>query len=400
MFCIEQVRERKASRETDAALVTAVEVLRKGVDLPGGKEIRGQKDARAYVLSEFSRIDKELSFQESPEGNMREETEDMWKEYQKQQELNESGGFQGVKFGIDRLDESLNGLQAGDLALTVGYTSSGKTTVCVQLAWWAAIMQGVNVVYITTETRRPQVRRKVIARHSCLPMFGLDAGSDPQGRLLPGGLDTLDIRRASLSPRQLEAYKNVLDDMRNNPEYGSIDVVQMPSGGTMADATMRAARIGKNKRIELVVLDYLELVRPVNPRDDYREGLNNNIQYSKEFATTFNDGQGVAVISPWQVSRKARDEAATNQSYTLQDLGETKKASDTPDTIISVLEDLFRPKERIFELSLAVLKQRDGAILAPFKVDVDYATSRFGQAKQGGLFGTVSTSGLGTLTLG
>jgi hypothetical protein len=287
-----------------------------------------------------------------------------------------------------------------ELFVTQDFIPTHNTTVCVQLSWWAAIMQGVNVIYITTETRRPQVRRKVIARHSCLPMFGLDAGSDPQGRLLPGGLDTIDIRRASLTPRQLEAYRAVLDDMRSNPEYGSIDIVQMPSGGTMADATMRAARIGKDKRIGLVVMDYIELFHPSNSRVDYREGLNNNILEAKDFARTANDGLGTAVISPWQVTRKARDEAATNQAYTLQSLSETKKASDTPDTVISVLEDMFRPKERIFEISLAAIKQRDGAISDPFKVDVDYATSRFGQAKQGGLFGLGSTGSLGTLTLG
>lgn len=396
-FAIEQVRDKKAEKETALALEYTMEILRHGVEVKG-ETIRGQEKAREYVIRELARIDRDLSIQDSPESNLNSDTEEMWREYQKAEELIASGTIGGVRTGIDQLDEILAGMNPGELNLTLGYTSSGKTTACVQIAWWAAVMQGFNVIYATTETHLTQVRQRLVARHSCLPDFGYSVDADESGRLLPTGLNSKDIRLGRLTPEQKNIYRNVLDDLHKNPNYGKIDVIQMPRGGTLADLDLRASRIAKDRKITLIVADYLQLWHGMDKRQTERETYASVLRDGKDFANGFQDGQGCVLLSPWQVNRDGLAKSSVLNQFTLESTSGTAEASNIADSVISIYDPnvhLSTKKNRITELDLAVIKQRAGDTSDGFKVDVDYATSRFGQVKGGGF--TPFNAGLSTL---
>ena len=365
-WSLEQIRELAAERETEKALTESMEILRRGGRDAHGKEIKGHKDARTHLLGQFAQIDRALAMQDAPEGDIRDEADDMLADYAARKQAKVSGKTGGVQFGVPSLDSRIGGLQPGELDLLVGYSSSGKTSLaCGQLSWSAAVEQGLNVVIATTETLRVQVRRKILARHSRLAKFGLAEG-----------LNSRHIKDGSLAPDEEQVLRDVIHDLRDNSAYGRIYIAQVPRGATISTLESRVLRVQRQFPVDLLVVDYLALLRSERRRDSDREELGTIIKSAKQLATTFADGNGVPLVSPWQVNRAAKEQANKAGMYSLSSLAETAEATNSADVIVSLLE----PEDnygRYADLRAQVLKNRDGETFNHIPLVVDYATSAF-----------------------
>ncbi len=369
-WALNQIRELAAERATNEALTEGMEILTRGVADDKGEVFSGHHDARTHVLSRFADIDRDLSMQAAPEGDMRGEGGEILAEYAAQEQARQSGAGLGVQFGVPPLDDRVDGLHKGELILVVGYTSDGKTSLCVQLAWSAAIEQNKNVLFLTTETVRSQVRRRLIARHSCLPIFG--AGD---------GLNSREIKHGTLSADDRLRLTEVVADMDANPGYGRLHIAQVPRGASMPYVEQKVVRVARQMRVDLVIMDYLALLRPDRKRSTVREELSETLKAAKQISTTVNDGEGVPFISPWQVSRMARADAERVGYYKLDALSETAETSNSADTIISLLAPLDNENRRC-KVKAQVMKHRDGEKANSIELSVDYATSKFSGAFQ------------------
>lgn len=364
-WSMDQLRELAAERATSEALTTGMEVLTRGTTGDKGQVLQGHAEARALILSKFAEIDRQLAMQDSPEGDMRGEGKDILKEYDLAEQQRRSGKSRGVGFGVPALDDRIDGLNPGELGLVVGYSSDGKTSLCVQLAWSAAVEQRKNVVLLTTETIRPQIRRRIISRHSCLPEFGID-----------GGINSRDIKRGTVPPEHRAKLVDVVNDFDSNPNYGHQYIIQVPRGATMSYTEQKLLAISRMWPIDLVVADYLALWSPERRRDSTREELSAILKTAKQISTTHNDGAGVPFVSPWQVSRMARAEAERLGYYTTAALSETAEATNSADLIVSLLAPMDND-QRIAQIRAQVMKNRDGEKANAIDLTCDYATSRF-----------------------
>lgn len=364
-WAMERLRELAAERATREALTQAMEILTKGAHDDRNEFIRGHGPARTHVLTRFADIDRDLSMQDAPEGDMRLEGDDILAEYEAQEKLRAAGKGGGIRFGVPALDDRIGGLHNGELILLVGYTSDGKTSLCVQLAWSAAVEQGKNVLFLTTETIRSQVRRRLIARHSCLPLFGA-----------PDGLNSRDIKDATLTEPDKKRLVATVRDFDRNPDYGRMYICQVPRAASMGYIESKALRISRSMHVDVVIMDYLALLKSERKRTTDREELSGILKAGKQFSTTFNDGNGVPFISPWQVSRTARAEAERLGYYTLAALSETAETSNSADTIISLLAPMDNESRRC-KVKGQAMKHRDGEKANSIELMVDYATSRF-----------------------
>jgi replicative DNA helicase len=277
---------------------------------------------------------------------------------------------QGILTGIPELDKLLKGsfLRPGQFGIVAGYTSAGKTAFCCQLAWDVSVNQRKDVVYFTTETLRSQVRTKLVARHSRLPQFGL-----------PKGLNTRDITEGTLDEREVAAFQAVLRDFRENPDYGHCYVAQVPRGATVPVIEAKMTAVARQFHVDLVIMDYLQLWKPARPRKDRREELAEIVMETKQVASTFADGAGAAILSPWQVSRAGREAAKANGgAYTYEALAETAESVNTADILLT----LFDPENdtsmgRNVPLDLDILKNRDGERGGRLKLTADFANATF-----------------------
>lgn len=370
LWSLNQLRELAAEHATNEALGEAMEILTRGVPGEKGEVLRGHGAARAHLMTRFADIDRDLSLQDAPEGDMRNEGREILAEYQAQKKLRLEGKAGGIQFGVPALDERVGGLHPGELTLVVGYTSDGKTSLSVQLAWSAVVEQKKNVLFLTTETIRSQVRRRLIARHSCLPQFG--AGD---------GLNSRAIKEGTLNPFQEEIFEACVDDFDSNTDYGRCYIAQVPRAASMPYIESKGLRVARQMNVDLIVMDYLALLKAERKRTTDREELSGILKASKQMSTSFADGAGVPFVSPWQVSRTARAEAEKLGYYTLSALSETAETSNSADTIISLLAPLDN-ESRCCKIKAQLMKHRDGEKANSIELMVDYATSKFTGAWQ------------------
>lgn len=362
IWSVQQLREVAAEKATGEALTNSMQILREGVEVAPGQVEKGHEAARLAVMEQFQSIDRELRLADAPEGDLRDEQNDLLMDYSDRKRERADGTSRGVEFGITDLDRRVGGMQKGELILAAGYSSDGKTTLCVQTAWSAAIEQGKNVVFFTTETLRDQVRRKILARHSKLPQFNL-----------PEGMNTKDLKMGTLSEEGEEALPIIVRDLTRNPAYGRLYIAQVPRAATLASLELRLARIKRQLgSVDLVVIDYLALFKATLRRTTQREELSEIMKEAKLMAVA----NEVPIMSPWQVSREARKEAESGGAYSSRALSETAEATNTADLIVSMLAPTDN-SDRYADVTMQILKARDGETVNGLVVNVDYATSAF-----------------------
>lgn len=364
-WSVQQLRELAADKATGEVITEAMEILRNGKEDSRGEILRGHLDARQHILEAFQEIDRELTLQDAPEGDMREERTEMMADYAERKRALQQGTSGGILFGIEELDRKINGMQNGELVLAAAYSSDGKTSLCVQASWSAAVEQKKNVVFMTTETLRPQVRRKIISRHSRLPQFEL-----------PNGINTRDLKAGTLSEEHEAKLQEVVDDLTRNPAYGRLYIAQVPRSANISSIEQRLYRIQRKFNIDFVVMDYLALLYSERRRQTTREELAAILKDAKLLAVSFDDSRGVPFMSPWQVSRAARESAENLGMYTSASLSETAEATNSADVIVSLLAPTDNT-DRKADITMQVLKNRDGETANGIMVEVDYATSHF-----------------------
>ncbi len=370
LHSVTQLRELAAERSTGEALAQGMEILRNGARDERGRELRGHEDARAYVLAELAAVERDSGLASSPEGDIRRESDDLHARYAKAKELRLQGTAPGVSFGLEALDARFpGGLNPGELCLVCGWTSAGKSSVCAHLAWHLSTQQGRNVVIFTTETLRPQVHAKIVARHSRQPQFGL-----------PQGLNSRDIRSGWLDERGERALRQVLSDFGSNPDYGRCYVVQVPRRGTLSGMESRLQAISRQFRPDLVIIDYLQLFYPDRSRRESgeREDQSGIVKDAKQVAATFAQGTGVPVVSPWQVNRVGRERLKEAGGYSLENMAGTQEAANTADIVLGLVDPLNDTSHgRNVPIELTVMKNRDGERGGTFRLTADFATSFF-----------------------
>ena len=365
-YAIDSLKDRRAQQLTGEAITTTFEILERGSEV-GRDYLKGHQEARTYAYQRFAEIDKLDNREIAPEGDIRNEANEIMAEYQTQKE---GKAHAGVMCGIHSIDSHTGGFQRGELVLVAAYAGGGKTQFCCQTAWHAAVGQGENVFFATSETVRPTVRRRIVARHSRLPQFGL-----------PNGLDSTKIKKGTLSKDEEKILQEVVEDLSTNPAYGKIYIAQIPRGATLPYVEARANRQAAEWDVGLIVMDYLALFKSESNRATEREAFNEILRSAKVYAASFAEGRGVPFISPWQIRREAYNEASRHGLYSLNSLADTAEAERSSDQILSLYQSESDLDRR--STSLQFLKMRDGELPRPRDLHVDYRNAYLGEAPSG-----------------
>ncbi len=374
-----------AERRTGEALARGMDILRRGVQEEGNL-VKGHAEARAAVTAAMAEIDRSAALNgHAPEGDMRAEQKEMLEDYLRRRDL-ASTQKHLIPTGLASLDRLLGGgWQNGELNLIAGYTGSGKTSFCVQCAWYCSVVLGRNVVILTSETLRPQIRIKIIARHSVL-------STDPERRrAYPGGLNSSLIKSGQLDAIGQDYYAATVRNLTEN-QFGKIWVAQIPKGSTVSSIETHLNRLSREFLADLVIVDYLQLLRADRKRQSKREELADIMQVAKEVAAGYADGRGVPMLSPWQMSRdgftKAQARDMNGGYYTVTDLAETNEAGATADCVFTLLAPEMPGDKRRAVIRSRLAKNRDGDTSAVIELDADYATCLFteklGEARETG----------------
>ena len=260
--------------------------------------------------------------------------------------------FDGLLTGMASIDLVCRGMRTPELWLMVAFVSELKTTMAMNFAYTQAVEQGKNVAFITLEMPYKTVRDLFICLHSA--NLNLWPGSEWDD-VYP--LDYDSIQDGSMTERQEEFFKFLCNDLDTNKEYGNINIFQPEDGLTLSHLKAWAEIENRKKQLDILYLDYIEIMKPEGVVKDYTLDLNQRIKDLKQFAINFDGGRGLKVVSAYQANRKGKENAdKSGGEYRLDALSYANEAERSADVILySYLNDELRENNQV---KIGCLKNR------------------------------------------
>jgi len=159
------------------------------------------------------------------------------------EQLHENPGqLTGLPTGFRDLDRITNGLQPSELIVVAARPSVGKTSLALNILDSLCVTERRPGALFSLEMRAEQIVSNLLCIHN--------------------ELDTLDFRRGTLSEQQWKKVENSVEEMADAPLY-----IDDSASLSIGDLRARARRMRHQHAIELIVVDYLQLVRPARSRD-------------------------------------------------------------------------------------------------------------------------------------
>jgi replicative DNA helicase len=247
------------------------------------------------------------------------------------------GGLRGLPTGFTALDNILAGLQKSDLIILAARPSLGKSALALNFAANIAIHQKVPVGIFSLEMSRDQVVDRLISSLS-----GVDLWRLRTGRLSAEGEDN-DFSRIQQTLGILSEAPLYIDDA------ASPTVLQMKA---------MCRRLQAEKGLGLVILDYLQLMEPLNPQANPVQQVSENSRALKALARELN----IPVLVVSQLSRAV--EQRSPQIPRLSDLRQSGTIEQDADVVLFIYrEDRYRPETpRKGIADIIISKHRNGPV--------------------------------------
>ena len=225
-------------------------------------------------------------------------------------------GIVGVPTGLRDLDDRLGGLHNSDLLIIAGRPSMGKTALATNIAFNAA------------------QKLQESGKKSCVAFFSLEMSSEQLStRILAeqSRIKSNDIRRGRITDEQFDKFIETSKNISELPLY--IDETPAISIATLST---RARRIKRIYGLDLIVVDYIQLMRAVHTFKDGRvQEISEITQGLKALAKELS----VPVLALSQLSRAV--ELRDNKKPQLSDLRESGSIEQDADVVMFVYREAY-----------------------------------------------------------
>jgi len=224
-------------------------------------------------------------------------------------------GIVGVPTGLTDLDDRLGGLHKSDLLIIAGRPSMGKTALATNIAYNAAKkIQDDNkkstVAFFSLEMSSEQLSTRILAEQS--------------------RIKSNDIRRGKISEDQFDKFIETSKDIAELPLY-----IDETPAITIAALSNRARRIKRLYGLDLVVVDYIQLMRASNFKDGRVQEISEITQGLKALAKELS----VPVLALSQLSRAV--EQRDDKKPQLSDLRESGSIEQDADVVMFVYRESY-----------------------------------------------------------
>lgn len=243
------------------------------------------------------------------------------------------GQVVGLPTGFKRLDEVTSGLHRSDLVIIAARPAMGKTAFVLNIAQNAAVKSGATVLIFSLEMSKAQLGQRLLAMESRVEMQKLKTGNIERN-----DWDRINMALDSLSKTNLH-----IDDT---------------PGISLLEMKNKCRRLKAEKGLDLVIIDYLQLMKGEGKASDSRQQeISNLSRYLKLLAREMDCP--VLVLS--QLSRAA--EQRQDHRPILSDLRDSGAIEQDADMVIFLYrDDYYNPddseKPGVCEVNIA--KHRSG----------------------------------------
>ena len=226
-------------------------------------------------------------------------------------------GIVGVPTGLTDLDEKLGGLHKSDLIIIAGRPSMGKTALATNIAYHAAQtlmgrQEKSSVAFFSLEMSSEQLSTRILSEQAKIK-------SD-------------DIRRGKVTEEEINRYIETSRNIYNLPLF-----IDETPAITIATLSNRARRIKRLFGLNLIVVDYIQLMRAnASNRNDSRvQEISEITQGLKALAKELS----VPVLALSQLSRSV--EQRDDKQPQLSDLRESGSIEQDADVVMFVYREAY-----------------------------------------------------------
>jgi len=256
-------------------------------------------------------------------------------EIDKLEELSKTDvGLTGTPSGFTDLDALTGGFQPGNLIVLAARPSMGKSAAATNIAEYAAVEAGVPVALFSLEMSETELAHRFLASQARVSSDDLR-----KGRV-----------RAEKWPKVLQA----VEKLARAPIY-----VDDSSDMSVLELRAKSRRLAARHGLGLVVVDYLQLMRPEGRPESSRVEQIGQISRGLKILARELD---VPVIAVSQLSRAV--ESRNPPVPMLSDLRESGSIEQDADVVMFIYRDEYYNKEseRLGEADVIVAKHRNGPI--------------------------------------
>ena len=235
------------------------------------------------------------------------------------------GKLSGISTGLKDLDSKMGGLQHSDLIIVAGRPGMGKTSLATNIAYNVAAafqpetqadgtikaINGGRVGFFSLEMSAEQLATRIIAERTEIP--------------------SSTIRRGNISEGDFEKIRDCAMELQNLPFF-----VDETGGLNISQLAARARRLKRQRGLDLLVIDYIQLLAGTGRRSD------NRVQEVTEITTGLKalaKELNVPIIALSQLSRQV--ESRDDKRPQLSDLRESGSIEQDADVVIFVFREEY-----------------------------------------------------------
>lgn len=240
------------------------------------------------------------------------------------------GGMAGISTGLVDLDKMLGGLHRSDLLILAGRPSMGKTSLATNIAFniAKAYRKGITpeghegaedggvVGFFSLEMSAEQLASRILSEASEIPSEQIRKGDMTEG----------EFRRFVDAAKSLEACPLYIDDTPALP---------------ISQLAARARRLKRTHGLDVIIVDYLQLLRPATAKDSRVNEVSEITQGLKAIAKELD----IPVIALSQLSRQV--ENREDKRPQLSDLRESGSIEQDADIVMFVYRaEYYKEREK------------------------------------------------------
>ena len=240
------------------------------------------------------------------------------------------GRLSGLASGLTDLDKMLGGLQPSDLVIIAGRPGMGKTALATNIAFNVAkayefalkpdgthaTVNGGIVGFFSLEMSAEQLATRIISEQAAVPSY--------------------KIRRGDISESEFHRVAQAAREMQSIPFY-----IDQTGGISIAQLTARARRLKRQRGLDLLVVDYIQLLSATKTRSESRVQEVTEITTGlKALAKELN----VPIVALSQLSRQV--EGRDDKRPLLSDLRESGSIEQDADVVMFVFREEYYLKNK------------------------------------------------------